>query len=243
MADGRGGEKAEWQAHRAARVAGPALADPVWPQPVMTQPQAIAAADGWCRKAGALKFFDAGDVQANGFQVVQDDLPCQTFTESGASYMGFAVSALLSQALAEKGRHGVAFTGDGSFMMNPQVLIDAVAHGVHGTILLFDNRRMAAISSLQEAQYGVNWRTHDGVAVDYLAMARAVSGVAAFDGGNTPEALDLALTQARAHRGLSLVHVPVYFGRDPAGGMGSYGQWNVGNWCQTVQARYAETLI
>ena len=178
------------------------------------------------------------------FRSSQDDAPFQTFTESGASYMGFAVSALLSQALAEKGRYGVAFTGDGSFMMNPQVLIDAVEHGVHGTILLFDNRRMAAISSLQEAQYGVNWRTNDGVAVDYLATGQArCAGVAAFDGGTSPAALTKALTAAHAHPGLSLVHVPVYFGPDPAGGMGAYGQWNVGNWCAAVQDRYAATLI
>jgi len=236
-------KKADWLALRAGRSAGPALSDPVWRQVVMTQPQAIAAADAACRKLGALKFFDAGDVQANGFQIVADDAPFQTFTESGASYMGFAVSALLAQPLAEQGRYGVAFTGDGSFMMNPQVLIDGVEHGVHGTILLFDNRRMAAISSLQEAQYGVNWRTNDTVAVDYLAMARAVERVAAFDGGTTPASLTEALTRAHAHPGLSLVHVPVYFGPDEAGGMGAYGAWNVGNWCDAVQARYAATLI
>ena len=118
----------------------------------------------------------AGDVQANGFQIVEDERPFSTFTESGSSYMGFAVSALLAQALADKGRYGVAFTGDGSFMMNPQVLLDAVEHGVHGTIVLFDNRRMAAISSLQEAQYGTDFRTNDSVAVDYVAMAAAVQG-------------------------------------------------------------------
>lgn len=236
-------KKAEWLALRAARGKGPALADPFWPAPVMTQPQAIAAAEAFCRRIGALKFFDAGDVQANGFQIVADDAPFETFTESGASYMGFAVSALLAQPIAARGRYGVAFTGDGSFMMNPQVLIDAVAHGAHGTVLLFDNRRMAAISSLQDAQYGVNWRTHDGVAVDYVAMARSVTGVAAFHGGTSPETLQAALAQAHAHRGLSLVHVPVYFGPDPAGGMGAYGSWNVGNWCEAVQARYAETLI
>ena len=33
-------------------------------------------------------------------------------------------------------------------MMNPQVLIDAVAHGVRGMIVVFDNR-MAAISGLR----------------------------------------------------------------------------------------------
>jgi 3D-(3,5/4)-trihydroxycyclohexane-1,2-dione acylhydrolase (decyclizing) len=74
-------------------------------------------------------------------------------------------------------------------------------------------------------------------------MARSVQGVAAFDGGTSPEELADALSRAHAHPGLSLVHVPVYFGPDPAGGMGAYGQWNVGNWCKAVQARYAETLI
>ena len=47
----------------------------------------------------------------------------------------------------------------------------------------------------------------------------------------------------RAHDGLSVVHVPVYHGSDPAGGMGAYGRWNVGNWCDAVQRDYAHSLI
>jgi len=35
-------------------------------------------------------------VQANGFQIVEDDRTGDTFTEAGASYMGFAASALLA---------------------------------------------------------------------------------------------------------------------------------------------------
>ena len=65
--------------------------------------------------------------------------------------MGFAVSALLANALADESRYGIAFTGDGSFMMNPQILIDGVEHGVKGLIVIFDNRRMAAITGLQLA--------------------------------------------------------------------------------------------
>ena len=60
---------------------------------------------------------------------------------------------MLSQALADEGRYGIALTGDGSFMMNPQILIDGIQHGVQNYLLL-DNRRMAAISQLQEAQHG-----------------------------------------------------------------------------------------
>jgi 3D-(3,5/4)-trihydroxycyclohexane-1,2-dione acylhydrolase (decyclizing) len=238
-----GRRKAEWLAFRAARCGGPALPDPVWSRPVLTQPQAIATADRFCRKVGALRFFDAGDVQANGFQIVEDDAPGQTYTEAGASYMGFAVSALLSQPIADHGRYGVAFTGDGSFMMNPQILIDGIEHGVRGAILLLDNRRMAAISGLQLAQYGRDYRTNDGVAVDYLAMARSVAGVLALDGGASAESLIAALEEAHAHPGLSLVHLPVYYGERPEGGMGAYGQWNVGAWCADVQRAYAATLI
>ncbi len=236
-------KKTEWAAFKSARFTAPPLHDDVWQRPILTQPQAIKITDAFCREHNAIKFFDAGDVQANGFQIVEDEYPGETYTESGASYMGFAVSALLASGLAETPRYCVAFTGDGSFMMNPQVLIDGVEHGVHATIVLFDNRRMAAISQLQVAQYGHDYRTRDAVTVDYVQMASAVTGVKALWGGVDAAALRKALDEARAHPALSLVHVPVYYGPDPLGGMGAYGSWNVGNWCAGVQEKYAATRI
>ncbi len=232
------GKKAEWEAFKAERYARPALHDPQWGRAVLTQPAAIKVAADFAKSVGAVKFFDAGDVQAVGFQLAEDDLPNQTVTETGASYMGFAVSALLASGLADAPRYGIAFSGDGSFFMNPQVLVDGVLHGAKGTILLLDNRRMSAISGLQEAQYGFEFKTHDGIAVDYLRLASAVPGVQALDGGTSPDSLRAALADAAKYDGLSLVHVPVYYGPDPLGGLGAYGVWNVGNWCETVQARY-----
>lgn len=49
--------------------------------------------------------------------------------------MGFAVSSMLAFALAGGKDYPVAFTGDGSFMMNPQILIDGVQHGLRGMIV------------------------------------------------------------------------------------------------------------
>ena len=147
-------KKREWEALKAERYAHPVLPDDTWGRPVLTQPAAIKIACDFAKSIGAVKFFDAGDVQAVGFQVAEDDEPNQTVTETGASYMGFAVSALLASGVAERPRYGIAFSGDGAFFMNPQVLVDGVQHGARGTILLLDNRRMAAISGLQEAQYG-----------------------------------------------------------------------------------------
>ena len=150
---------------------------------MLTQPSAIGIIDAFARSVGAVKYFDAGDVQANGFQIVADDAPGQTFTDTGASYMGFAASALLASAIAEEPRYCIALTGDGSFLMNPQILVDGIAHGVRGAVVVLDNRRMAAISSLQIDQYGQDFATHDSVAVDYVALAGAIGGVNALFGG------------------------------------------------------------
>jgi 3D-(3,5/4)-trihydroxycyclohexane-1,2-dione acylhydrolase (decyclizing) len=150
--------------------------------------------------------------------------------------MGFAVSALLATAISRRPFYGVAFSGDGSFTMNPQILIDGVQHGARGCILLFDNRRMAAISGLQVAQYGRDFATNDSVAVDYVAWAEAVPGIKALHSGYSVESLRRALDEAYQHPGLSLVHIPVYYGPDPLGGMGVFGRWNVGNWSAETQA-------
>ncbi|MGB7320412.1 MAG: thiamine pyrophosphate-dependent enzyme, partial [Albidovulum sp.] len=236
-------KKGEWTEFKAKRLRAAPLQDAVWQRPVLTQPAAIHAVASFANQIGAIKFFDAGDVQANGFQIVEDDAPGQTFTETGASFMGFAGSALLSGAYLPDPKYGIAFTGDGSFMMNPQILIDAVEHGVRGMVALFDNRRMAAITGLQYDQYGREFKTNDRVSVDYVAMAGAVSGVKALHGGYSRAELDAALEAAHAHEGLSLVHIPVYSGRDPIAGMGAYGSWNVGNWVDDVQGRYLSATI
>lgn len=228
-------KKMAWLAFKQQRMLTPVLHDDYWGGPVLTQPAAIRIAADWAKRRGAVCFFDAGDVQANGFQIVEDERPGQTFTDTGASYMGFAASALLATAAASKPFYGLALTGDGSFTMNPQILIDGAEHGARGCILLLDNGRMGAITGLQHDQYGQGFATWNTLKVDYLAWARAVPGLLTLDGGRTLESLAAALEQAGRHAGLTLIHVPVYFGPDPLGGMGVYGRWNVGNWCEDVQ--------
>jgi 3D-(3,5/4)-trihydroxycyclohexane-1,2-dione acylhydrolase (decyclizing) len=241
--DGCSASKAAWKGFLRERQAVSPIFDQVWQRPVLTQPAAIKLVCDFAKEVGAIKFFDAGDVQANGFQTVEDDAPGQTYTESGASYMGFATCAVTAAGMADTKQYPIAFTGDGSFMMNPQALISAVEHGARGTIVVFDNRRMAAISSLQHAQYGHDFRTNDGIAVDYVQLASSVEGVLALWGGEDTATLRDALARAHAHDGLALVHVPVYAGERPEGGLGAYGAWNVGNWCGDVQQRYLSSPI
>ncbi|MBN1400909.1 MAG: thiamine pyrophosphate-binding protein [Anaerolineae bacterium] len=228
-------QRRAWEAFKARRYATPTLYDAGWGAEVLTQPMAIKIASDWARRHDVVSFYDAGDVQANGFQIVEDDRLGRTITETGASYMGFAVSALLATAIAQQAFYGLAVSGDGSFTMSPQILIDGVEQGARGCILLLDNRRMGAISGLQSAQYAAEHATWDGVAVDYVGWARSVAGVQALEGGRSPGELVAALDQAIAYRGLSLIHVPVYYGPDELGGMGVFGRWNVGNWCEETQ--------
>jgi 3D-(3,5/4)-trihydroxycyclohexane-1,2-dione acylhydrolase (decyclizing) len=229
-------QRQAWEDHKRKRYSHPTLYDESWGEVVLTQPGAIKIAADWARANDVTCFFDSGDVQANAFQVVEDDRLGRTFTETGASYMGFAVSSLLATGIAQEPFYGLAITGDGSFTMNPQILIDGVEHGARGCILVLDNRRMSAISSLQIDQYGKDFATRDSVQIDYPMLASAIQGVYAVDGGRDPAALLAALQHAKAHKGLSLVHVPVYFGQDELGGMGVFGRWNVGNWCEDTQA-------
>jgi 3D-(3,5/4)-trihydroxycyclohexane-1,2-dione acylhydrolase (decyclizing) len=228
--------KQEWAAFKAERLEAGPLHDAAWGREVMTQPVVIKTVTDWAGTENAVCFYDAGDVQANAFQIVEDEQEGLTVTDTGASYMGFAVSALLSTALTSEAFYGVALTGDGSFVMNPQILVDGVEHGAKGCIVLLDNRRMGAISGLQADQYGEVFATADSVAVDYVAWAAAVRGVNALFGGWSADELKAALQRAARFDGLSLVHVPVYFGPDPLGGMGVFGRWNVGNWCENVQS-------
>ena len=214
----------------------PQCYDQAWGRELLTQPAAIKAAVDWTRKNEVVCFYDAGDVQANGFQIAEDDKLGRSFTDTGASYIGFAVSSLLVTAMTSEPSYGLALSGDGSFVMNPQILIDGVQHGACGCIIVFDNRRMAAISGLQNAQYGAEYATSDQVEVDYVAWAKAIKGVAGLHGGYSTEELTQALDMAYKHKGLSLIHVPVYCGADELGGMGAFGRWNVGNWCEDVQA-------
>ena len=233
-------KRTNWDDYRQLRYETETLYDEAFQQKILTQPVAIKVVCDFAAEIDAAKFFDAGDVQANGFQIVEDEKQGQTFTDTGASYMGFAVSSLLSSAMVDNPTYPIAFCGEGSFWMNPQIITDAVEHRVHGMIVIFDNRRMGAISGLQCAQYEHDYATNDSVVVDYLQLCNAISGVKAVSGGYSRLELDRALRESYRHPGLSVVHVPVYFGPDELGGLGAWGQWNVGNWCEDVQREHQE---
>ncbi len=74
-------KKAEWQHYKRARFEAAPIHDEVWKRAVLPQPAAIKIVADFAKQIGAAKLFDAGDVQANGFQIVEDDRTGDTFTE------------------------------------------------------------------------------------------------------------------------------------------------------------------
>lgn len=228
--------RAEWDRYLKARTDPVLLKDSRWDQPVLSQAAALRIIDDWASRRGAFRWFDAGDVQATAFQVSRDDSPDESFTDGGASYMGFGTSALLATALSDDAPYSLSVVGDGSFLMNPQALVDGVVHGARGAVVVLDNRRMGAISGLQQAQYGEAYATYDDAAVDYVRLASSIEGVEAASGAGGAERLVAALDRVFEHGGVGLVHVPVYYGDDPQGSIEAFGRWNVGNWVEDTQA-------
>ena len=185
--------------------------DEVWQRPVLAQPAAIKIVADFAKEIGAAKFFDAGDVQANGFQIVEDDRTGDTFTETGASYMGFAASALLASALRRQAplRHR---------LLRRRLLHDEPADP--------DRRRRARRArhdrDLRQPPHGRDHRPAGG-AVRRRTSAPTTASPSTTCGSparsrasraarrlDAPTSCSARCEAAHAHDGLSVVHVPVY---------------------------------
>lgn len=204
----------------------------------LTQPAAIKAIDDAINARRELKIFDAGDVQATGFQMCRHLEPGTWVNESGNSCMGFGVCAAFGLGLVRDGKYPTAITGDGSLLMQSQALRDMVKHRSRCTVVVLDNQAMGAITSLQWAQQYQGVGTRDAMAlppVDFAALARSM-GCAAFTPEPSIDALMDALERARHHDGPSVIDVKVHLGQEPYAALGAFGRWNVGPWSETVQA-------
>ena len=189
-------EAASGRVPRGACSAAP-LHDDVWQQ---ARADPAAAIPPWPISAKAtalLKLFDAGDVQANGFQIVRGRLALRHAARNRRLLHGLR----RQRPSGRRARRRAALCRG---LHRRRLLHDEPAGAdrcgastaSRGMIVLFDNRRMAAISGLQDAQYSGDYRTSDDVAVDYVRAGPAVKGVFACHGGTTRAELESALERA-----------------------------------------------
>ena len=204
----------------------------------LTQPAVIKTIDEFINTHGGIKVYDAGDVQAHGFQVARHPAPKTFISDTGNSAMGFGICAAFALGLAPDGKYPTAIIGDGSFLIQAQAIRDMVKHGSRCTVVVLDNQAMGAITALQWAQEYRGFATCDppGAApVDFAAMAQSM-GCAGFRAGSSLDSVVECLERARACGGPAVVDVKVAFGRDKYAALAAFGRWNVGPWSSAVEA-------
>jgi 3D-(3,5/4)-trihydroxycyclohexane-1,2-dione acylhydrolase (decyclizing) len=127
--------------------------------------------------------------------------------EFGYSCMGYELPGALGVRLAQEGGEVYAYLGDGTFLLNPGEIANAVQHRLKITAVISENHGFQSIRRLQMARsgrpFGNEFRSPDGggrlegpyVELDLAKTAEGL-GAAAWR-ADTPEDLRAALEAAR----------------------------------------------
>lgn len=137
--------------------------------------------------------------------------PNTVLISNGFAAMGFALPAAIAAKLAHPERRVVAVCGDGGFLMNVQELETAHRLGVALVCVIFRDGGYNLIEWKQQKQMGRTAGVRFGNP-DFVALAQAF-GARGVSVGSARE-LRPALTEALAHRGPSIVDVPVDYGEN-----------------------------
>jgi 3D-(3,5/4)-trihydroxycyclohexane-1,2-dione acylhydrolase (decyclizing) len=140
--------------------------------------------------------------------------------EYGYSCMGYEIPAGIGVAMAEPGREVVVAIGDGTYLMLNSEIVTAVAEGLKLTIIVFDNHGYQCIKDLAwncgVPQFGNELRFRDSktgrlnggyIPVDFAKHAEAMGALGLRAG--TEVEIKTAIEQARAHDGVTVIHVAV----------------------------------
>ncbi len=140
--------------------------------------------------------------------------------EYGFSCMGYEIPAGIGVAMAEPGREVVVAIGDGTYLMLNSEIVTAVAEGLKITIIVFDNHGYQCIKDLAwncgVPQFGNELRFRDGktgrlsggyIPVDFAKHAESMGALGLRAG--TEDEIRAAIEQARAHDGVTVIHVAV----------------------------------
>ncbi len=140
--------------------------------------------------------------------------------EYGYSCMGYEIPAGIGVALAEPGREIVVAIGDGTYLMLNSEIVTAVAEGLKMTIVVFDNHGYQCIKDLAwncgVPQFGNELRFREAgtgrltggyIPVDFAKHAESMGALGLRAG--TEDEIRAAIEQARAHDGVTVIHVAV----------------------------------
>ncbi len=140
--------------------------------------------------------------------------PAQLAPTAGA--MGYGVPAAVAAAKRFPDRTVIALAGDGDFLMNGQELATAVQYGCDLLVVLVDNGAYGTIRMHQEREFPERVSGTSLHNPDFAALARAYGGWSARVESNAE--FEAALTEAKGHKGLRLLHLVIDIEQLSAGG-------------------------
>ena len=162
----------------------------------------------------------AGSLPGDLLKLWRPEDPKAYHLEYGNSCMGYEIPAGIGIKMAEPEREVVVAIGDGTYLMMNSEIVTAVAEGIKLTIILFDNHGYQCIKDLAlncgVPQFGNELRFRnaktgrlDGgyIPVDFKKHAESMGALAFY--ATTEDEIRAGITAARAHDGVTLIHVAV----------------------------------
>jgi 3D-(3,5/4)-trihydroxycyclohexane-1,2-dione acylhydrolase (decyclizing) len=140
--------------------------------------------------------------------------------EYGYSCMGYEIPAGIGIKMAEPEREVVVAIGDGTYLMLNSEIVTAVAEGIKLTIVVFDNHGYQCIKDLAwncgVPQFGNELRFRDEksgrltggyIPVDFKKHGESMGALGIY--ARTEDDIRAAVEAARAHDGVTVIHVAV----------------------------------
>ena len=153
------------------------------------------------RNPQAHLFVDIGDIDQYAEPYLKVTVPHTWHISSGMAEMGWASEGIPGANIAKPDVVPIALTGDGAFLMGPQVLATAVEYGTPGVWVIINNKELGIEKKGAGRAFGRNhpwifFRTPDGEPYnpDFVALAKSFGG----DGERVEKAEDLAGALDRA---------------------------------------------
>ena len=171
-------------------------------------PQELIRRVGELAGEGAIVVTDVGKHQMWTAQSYPFTPGTGWLTSGGLGTMGFGLPTAIGAALAAPERKVVCVSGDGSLLMNIQEMATAAEQGVDVTVILMNNACLGLVHQQQELFFKANYFSsiYD-VNVDFGLIASGFRWKTwDLSGAADPDAV---LAEALAHRGPTLIHVPV----------------------------------
>ncbi len=186
---------------------------------LLTQAQVIDTLNEACGTTGTV-IHASGGIPGDIHKLWRSQAAHDYHSEYGYSCMGYEIAGALGIKLAEPKREVYAFLGDGSYLMLHTEIVTAVQEGLRLTIVVCDNHGFGCIHGLQRGSGGKSFgnefrhRTStqarlEGQPVDVDFAKNAESLGATGLRANTLGELREALAQAKAAKGVVVIHVPV----------------------------------